>query len=613
MIKRITIIIFFSIQLVIAQSGGNQQNRFMLGQSYEQAGDLEKAKLIYEELYITDPANVQYFHSLNKVFLLLKDYSSSERILTDRIKISPYDITLYGMLGSTYHLMGDEGKAFKIWDDALNSMGNNSSIFRTIANYAIERRAFSKAIEIFKRGQKSDDANKSLSYEIANLYSLTMQYREAAEELCEILLTSPNQLATVESRFLQFTNKPDALKTAIAVVGKHADSHLNFEYLLARLYIEAQDFERAFEIYSSIDKKNNGGGSKLVSFALFLYNDKKYDVAEKVYNLILTRYSSAPFVPEVKLGLAKTKEAVLYSTSAVDMETWKPYSTIKQNRLTEAGQVIELYEELAKLFPKSEASYEAYLRIGWLYFYKYADNTKAAEYFQKIIDEVPHSQFSPSAYEGLGEISILQGDLDRAVKFYTNIVENQRAVFDRRNSARFRLAQCFFFMNKTEKSKALLAEIIKSLNDNTANDAIEFSLLLNTAVNDSSNLVKFAEAEYLSAQQKYVQANDNYKTIANDPNAFVLKNISGIRQAEMLVAVDDFSNAIVLLQEISAEGEKNIYADKALYLLARIYQFGLKDQLKAVESYEKLLAKFPSSLYLDEARNEILKLKEKIS
>jgi tetratricopeptide (TPR) repeat protein len=125
--------------------------------------------------------------------------------------------------------------------------------------------------------------------------------------------------------------------------------------------------------------------------------------------------------------------------------------------------------------------------------------------------------------------------------------------------------------------------------------------------------MKFAEAEYLAAQQKYIQAIAIYKQIASDPNAFILKNISGLRQAQMSVAVDDFVSAITLLQAIADEDEKNIYADKALYLLARIYQFGLKDMQKAEESYEKLLAKFPSSLYLDEVRVEILKLKEKLS
>jgi outer membrane protein assembly factor BamD (BamD/ComL family) len=39
----------------------------------------------------------------------------------------------------------------------------------------------------------------------------------------------------------------------------------------------------------------------------------------------------------------------------------------------------------------------------------------------------------------------------------------------------------------------------------------------------------------------------------------------------------------------------------------------LKDSVKAVESYESLLAKFPKSLYLDEARQNIIELKKKLS
>lgn len=613
MIKQIVILLFIAFQLVSAQSGNNQLNRFLLGQSYEQAGDIEKAKSVYEELFRTDPGNAQYFYSMNKVYLLLKDYTSSEKIITDRIKIFPYDITLYGMLGSTFHLMGDETKAFKTWDDALDKMGNNIQIFRTMANFAIERRAFNKAIDILKRGQQSGDEKKTLSYEIANLYSLTMQFKEAAEEYCKILAADPNQLTQVESRVMQFANKPDALKATIAVIEKYNDTHINFEIFSARLYTEAKEFNKAFELYSSVDKKLNSGGTELMSFADFLSKEKNYTEAENVYKTILERYPSSNFVSEIKLGLAKTKEARLYSTSDEDMETWKPYSVIKPNRINEASEVIQLYDELSKIYPGTDVSFEAQLRVGWLYYYKFADYNKAGIYFQNVINSAPFSQFSSSAYEGLGEISVLAGELNKAIEFYSKILENQRAGNDRRNSAKFRLARFYFFMNENEKSKKFLAEITTNLTDNTANDAIEFSLLLNTAANDSSNLVKFAEAEYLAERQKFIQAKDIYKQIKDDPNAFILKSISGLRETEMLVALSDFSSAIPQLQQISEEAEKNIYADKALYLLAKIYQFGLKDNFKAVESYEKLLAKFPSSLFLDEARSEIIKLKEKIS
>jgi outer membrane protein assembly factor BamD (BamD/ComL family) len=48
-------------------------------------------------------------------------------------------------------------------------------------------------------------------------------------------------------------------------------------------------------------------------------------------------------------------------------------------------------------------------------------------------------------------------------------------------------------------------------------------------------------------------------------------------------------------------------------LQGQIYYYGLKDSEKAIECYESLLAKFPKSLYLDEARQNILKIKNKIS
>jgi outer membrane protein assembly factor BamD (BamD/ComL family) len=61
------------------------------------------------------------------------------------------------------------------------------------------------------------------------------------------------------------------------------------------------------------------------------------------------------------------------------------------------------------------------------------------------------------------------------------------------------------------------------------------------------------------------------------------------------------------------EKEKNIYSDKALYLQGNIYQFAKKDIPKAIEIYESLLAKFPNSIYLDDARESINKLKNKLS
>ena len=92
-----------------------------------------------------------------------------------------------------------------------------------------------------------------------------------------------------------------------------------------------------------------------------------------------------------------------------------------------------------------------------------------------------------------------------------------------------------------------------------------------------------------------------------------MQNKARLREAEAELAMDNYYESIAILEKITAEEEKNIYADKALYLLGKIYQYGLKNDSKAVEVYESLLAKFPNSLYLDTAREEIIKIRNKVS
>ncbi len=142
---------------------------------------------------------------------------------------------------------------------------------------------------------------------------------------------------------------------------------------------------------------------------------------------------------------------------------------------------------------------------------------------------------------------------------------------------------------------------------------MELSLILNTAQYDSSNLKIFSSAELLADQDKFEQAAEKYSIIAQNQQAFTLNNIAQFKNAEMLLAMNKLDSAMTQFEKISDEGNQNIYADNALFLLGKIYEYGLNDAPKAVEIYEKLLAKFPNSLYLDDARAEIIKLKDKIS
>ena len=223
------------------------------------------------------------------------------------------------------------------------------------------------------------------------------------------------------------------------------------------------------------------------------------------------------------------------------------------------------------------------------------------------------SKFASLAFIELGNIKIQQAKLDEGEKLFQSVVRLPRANPEDKNYANYQLARIFSFRNDFESARKNLLTVMGNLKDNIANDAIEFSILLNTAKNDSSNLSLYCSAEFLTEQKRFSGAKDLYLQLSQNPQAFVFHSIAKLRATEMLIATDAYSGAIADLSLIVEEAEKNIYADKALYLQGQIYQYGLRDTVKAVQSYESLLAKFPKSLYLDEARKNIIELKKKLS
>jgi len=613
MIKIFLSVIILFTPLTFSQTTKGLMNQFLLGRDYIQAGRYEKAKPIYEHLYKTQPSNYRYFQTLNNIYVQLKDYDASIKLIKDRIKLSGMNINLYGLLGKTYYLKGNDQKAFQTWDDALSKLPQKEVNYRVMANYAIERRAFDKAIEYLRRGEAISKNPVYFAYDLGNLYSITMQFKNAAEQYCLILSRNSESLGNIEEMILKYIDRPDALSQTITVVKKYAGNNITFKFLLARLYVEGKKYNKAFNLYLDIDKIQKNQGAELYKFARFLYSEKVYKTAAKTFDEILNKYPNSPFTSGAKLGYAKTLEALLKEESAIKIPTWKPYYNTKLNDINSINEVISAYLKITRLYPHTEVANEALLRIGEIKFYQGNKAGEAKKYFNRIIINSPLSKFAPEAYEQLGKIYISENKLDSAAVEYVKIKSNPRSSGQIKNEANYRLAMINFYKGNFKKVQIILNGILHDLKDNTANNALELSLLLNTSKNDSSNLAIFSSGELLTAQKKYALAEEKYKVVIKDKQPFMLQNLAELRYAEMELALNKTDSAIVYLKKIANEGEKNIYADKALYLAGKIYQYGLNDNKKAIEIYEEILANFPNSLYLDKARDQINKLQENLS
>ncbi|MCH7974729.1 MAG: tetratricopeptide repeat protein, partial [Bacteroidetes bacterium] len=378
------------------------------------------------------------------------------------------------------------------------------------------------------------------------------------------------------------------------------------------LYRENNEDEKAFEVYLKIEKEQNSNGHQLITFANALLTENKYTLASKVYNKIISDYKNSRYISSAKLGYTKSLGAELWEKIKKSSPAWKPYYKIRNNYPGKTEEVISTYMQLIKNYKLSEVGTEAFLRIGKINLKIKKNLVEAIFNFSNIINNYPTSRFIPDAFNLRGQAFIKNGEMEKASSNFNFMTNDRRISLPMKNAAKFQLAKINFYNGNFEKAVNLLNQIIKNKNDNSSNDALELSLLMYTTKSDSVHLLKFAEVDLLITQNNFDSAYFLLKKIYTDKSTFfVLKSIAKFRFAQIEIALDSLQNSLITLSEIIKDKKRNIFADKALFLKGKVYQFGLNDKNEAVKMYYELLTKFPNSIYVDKARKLIIKLKNK--
>ena len=607
MIRKIIIISLFSSIFLFSQT--NLSNKYRLGKTYEQSGKLQKAKLIFEELVATAPNNIQYSNSLNDIYLKLKDYDKSVLFLTNRIKNRPNDVSLYGMLGATYYISGNIEKAGESWEKGL-LLNNNSQInYTIISNYAVQNRAFEMAVKYLEEAKSKANDPTQFSYQLAQIYSYSMSYENAAEEYCFSLISNPNQLDYIQRRMDTYLSAVGALEQSINVVKKQSDNII-IKKLLSFLYIKNNQFNEAFELIKEINIEKNGDGVLIYNFAFRAFQDSQFNVASDAFRYLIDEYPNSKFVSQSKVGYAKTLESKLDLEWNKNQQNWKPVAAVDTTNSYKYLPIIKTYESIITSTSGHFVN-EALFRIGNIYATKFMNFEKASNYFNKILMNSSLSIYYGRANLELSKISIRSNNLKKAKNELNNVFVSSKTESKIKLEAKFLIAKIEFYQANFEGSLSTLANINKDLSNDLSNDAIELAMIINLGKIDSLNLVSFADAELKLVQYNFEAAEKTYKELSENKNLLFLKNISRIKYAEILIARNNYPVAIEVLKELSGREEFNIFADRSFYLLAQVYEFGIVDVGSALSTYEKFLELFPNSLYLAKSQENLKRLKNK--
>jgi tetratricopeptide (TPR) repeat protein len=586
---------------------GDLSTRFMLAQSYEQAGDYSRAQTILEDLIKIQPDNISFLITLNNNYIAQKKFALSIILLKPRYERNTDDMNMLGLLGRSYYMSGDEHSAFALWDGFIQRKGYDAQVCRTMAMVMIELRNFDKAAEYFLLG-KQHAADKTLfGYDLANIYATTMKYRLAGLELLEILQTAPDQFSSVQSRMSAYFARPEALQEFIPVFESAKGINIGIDRILAVLYIENAQFTKAFEIYKAIDERFARGGNEVLDYGLTLHQRGKFSPAVEVFEYLLKQYPNSQVSALAKINYGKALESSVDEAIEQRSPHWKPISALSNENLAEYEKVITAYRDVIHSFSHSDVAIEAFERMGEIY--AKTDRSDSARLcFRQIITSYPMSAYFPSALMNQSKLFVQFGQLDSAMMSYDRLLSLPGLPPSTANIVKYHKAKLYFYRSDFEKARDLISDILQTMRDDDANDAIELSLLLNGDINDSTLLVQYANALLLIEQNHFAQADLLLINICNSKEQFYLKSHAEIKRVEMKIALSDYGQALALINAINLE-KSNIFEDRSAYYSGLIQQYGLHDKTKALQIYETFLSAYPSSIYCDEVREAIIKVK----
>ena len=614
MVNRFSVIIIVLLFVIVLKAqDANTDARLRLAQTYEQSGQPDKAEVIYRELIKAQPLNNVFFELLNKNLISQKKYNDSVELLNQKINQTPNDYNLFGLLGSTYFIMDQSEKAFESWEKGIAINPSSYIGYRVIANYAIENRAYEKAIDILKRGKKVSSDPLMFSMDLANIYAANMKFSEAAYEFCNLIEAHPEQVQSAKARITTYLSRPGAVEETIKAIKEYAESKPQIELfdLLTFVLQSSGNYKDAFENVIEMESKFKVNGTYVFLFAQDAYSNKQFDWASEAYNFITKNYLTSPYYQMSKIGYAKTLEASLDKKFLESHDVWKPYIKHEPLFSDEYKKIILAYDELKKMAPENAVNIEAIFRIAEIYRNRIFDYQKADSLYKKLSQLSPNTNYGIQSNIELGEIAILRDSLDIARVHFQKALSSQRIEPNDLSKTKFYLARIEFWKGNFSNSVNLFREVSQNLSTDFSNDAIELSSIISTTKKDSLNLTLYAHADLLAIQNKHKQAAIEFKTLSDRPNLFILNDFAKINFCEMLLAENDLPTAVKILEELGKTENNSIFTEKATFLLAKCYQYGIKDLQKAAQIYQKLLETFPNSLYFDRAREALQSLSSK--
>ena len=607
----------FVILLLLIACGGpllaQQSQEEQLAMQYYKDKEYDKAVELFEKIHAKKPDSYIYYYYFYSL-LELERYDDAEKMLKKQVKAYP-NVPRYKVdLGYVYERSGENAKAEKLYQECLKNLQAKENAVSELNNAFMARGKYDYAVETILKGRKLLNNEQYLSKNLINIYKVLHQNDKLLEEVISLVKTDNDKYEKDVQTAIQDLLLDDednqqymSLRTALQKFSQKNPSNI---LCIKELYWISQlhkDYEEAFTLAKALDKRLKMEGIFTYELATIAAENHDYATAIEALNYIIKKGEEAHNYVQAKMKILDVKYMQLIESSPVKMVDALNLEQDFRKALEENGihsgtmDWIRKYAHLLAFYVNKPQEAMDVLNQAM------AATRDIKEKNQYKID--------------LADVQLYTGEIWDASLNYSQVDKDlPNDVLG--NEAKFKNAKLSFYIGEFNWAKSQLDVLAAATTKLIANDAIYSSMLISDNLeeeeegddsdttmtlfsNSEGNLAlkMYAKAEFLIFQNKDDEALRALDSVMILSPFGTLVDDALYQKALILIKQKNYFEAEKLLKRIVDDYSDDLLADDALFQLAELYEYYLKDITQAMEYYQRILKDHSDSLYVVQARN----------
>ena len=598
--KAFLLIFLFFSGIAFAQKSTDEQ----LADQFFQAKEYSKAVIYYEKLYDKNPA--LYYTPYFRCLLATSDFKKAEKIAKKQLKSFPDDLFYYVDLGQVYKADSNLVKAKEQYAKAIKELGPDISQTLQLGKSFMSVKEFDYAIEAYKKGRKYNEHVYPFFYEMADAYKAKGDIRAMINEYLDALSFKETELQNVQMQLQNSLgyddekggfNNPILKQELQKRIQQHPDRVIYSDFLVYIL-IQQKDFEGAFIHSKALDKRQKEEGFRIMDLGKLCVLNEDYETAQQCFDYVI----------------AKGKDNFNYAQACIESTNAQFEKISRQKDYTQADllDVEQKLKNTIKQFGYNQLSVSVVHKLAILQGFYLNKVQEAIDMLNEVINTPGIDKASAAELKlDLGDLLLISGDVWEASLSYSQ-VEKAFKYEPIGQEAKFRNAKVAFYTGDFKWAKAQLDVLKGATSKLISNDAMDLSLVISDAIGIDTNevpLQMFASADLLLLQHKTKEGLQRLDSINILFDNHSLADDIYYKKAQVFTQEGKYKEALEAYQRIVEVYGEAIYGDDALFKMAEIYQYNLKDIEKAKAMYQEFLNKYPGSVYSVEARKRFRKLR----